>query len=79
MEKEKNYQEIIKTDSMMLFRKDLIISEDSVILKKTEAAYKQCIASLSADLKKEKKKQKITAVIGGISVLILGTIAVTKW
>jgi hypothetical protein len=70
--------EIVELDSQVIERKDSIIYENSVILLKTETAYKESIDNLSAVIKKEKRKSKVAYWIGGAAAIILGSLLIAK-
>ena len=78
LEKGETMEKMLAIDSQIIERKDSIIYESSIILKKTETAYESSIQQLSADLKKERKKNNLTKWFGGTAVVILGSLILLK-
>ena len=78
------YEEI-QLDSVIISKKDSIIAQSDIIIKKNEAAYNINIESIQKSLEQEKKnKKKLGWILGGTSVisvalsgLLLGTL-ITK-
>ena len=78
MEKTEILNNMLLINNGIISNKDSIISESSIILKKTEEAYKINIEKLNKDLKKEKRKRKAMTVIGSAAVVALGYLLITK-